>query len=73
LAQRVLIGAAIVTFFALPLDLWAALWMAVFGIGLMVRWATMRRLGGFTGDVAGAQLEMVELGLLLVLAVRGVA
>jgi cobalamin synthase len=32
----------------------------------------MRRLGGFTGDVAGAQVELVEVGLLLVLASRSV-
>ena len=37
-------------------------------IVLWVRAATKRRLGGFTGDVAGALVELVEVGLLLVLA-----
>ena len=43
------------------------------GRGLLVRWAAMSRLNGFTGDVAGAQVELVEVGLLLVLASRGMA
>ena len=72
LAWRVLAGTALVTLFFLPLDLWAAFWMVLLALFLMVRWAAMSRLGGFTGDVAGAQVELVEVGLLLALASRGV-
>ncbi len=35
---------------------------------LAVRWAYVRRLGGITGDLIGALGEMIEVGLLLVLA-----
>jgi adenosylcobinamide-GDP ribazoletransferase len=57
----------------LPLDVWCAFAMLLAAICLMVRWAAMSRLGGFTGDVAGAQVELVEVGLLLALACRSVA
>ncbi|MBK6510545.1 MAG: adenosylcobinamide-GDP ribazoletransferase [Haliea sp.] len=59
--------------FILPADLWGAFAMTVPAIFLLLRWAAMRRLGGFTGDVAGAQVELVEVALLLVLASRSVA
>jgi adenosylcobinamide-GDP ribazoletransferase len=72
-ARRVLFVTALVLLFILPLDVWAAFLMTVLAIFLLLRWAAMRRLGGFTGDVAGAQLELVEVGLLLVLASRSVA
>lgn len=72
-AQGVLIGTAIAFLIILPLDLWAAFLMTLLAVFLLVRWAAMRRLGGFTGDVAGAQVELVEVCLLLVLASRGVA
>jgi adenosylcobinamide-GDP ribazoletransferase len=71
-AVRVLIGIAIVMLFIVPLDVWVAFVMVLVAIFLMVRWAAMRRLGGFTGDIAGAQVELVEVGLLLALACRGV-
>jgi adenosylcobinamide-GDP ribazoletransferase len=58
--------------FSFPLDLWLAFAMTSLSIFLLLRWATMSRLGGFTGDVAGAQVELVEAGLLLVLACRSV-
>jgi adenosylcobinamide-GDP ribazoletransferase len=72
-AKAVLVGIAIATCLLLPLDLWAASLMALLAIHLLVRVAAVRRLGGFTGDVAGAQVELVEVGLLLVLACRTVA
>lgn len=37
-------------------------------VGWLIRRTAMRRLGGFTGDVAGAQVELLEVALLLVLA-----
>lgn len=38
------------------------------GIALLVRRALRRRLGGITGDTAGALLEIVEAGVLVALA-----
>ena len=46
--------------------LWLSLSLLLAGAGL--RWLMMRRLGGTTGDTAGASIELVET-LLLVLAV----
>ena len=46
---------------------WLAL-VAVLGFAL-IRAALLRRLGGFTGDGAGAMLELLETALLLTLAV----
>ena len=71
--RRVVVGMAIATFFFLPLDLWSGFWLTLTGIFLFIRWMSMSRLGGFTGDVAGAQVECVELGLLLLLVSRGMA
>lgn len=71
-AQALLGGIVVATCVLLPLDLWLAFLLATLAIFLLVRATTMRRLGGFTGDVAGAQLELVEVGLLLVLACRSV-
>ncbi len=72
-AVCVLLGSGVALLFILPLDLWCAFMMTPLAIFLLFRWAAMRRLGGFTGDVAGAQVELVEVGLLLVLACRSVA
>ena len=71
-AVSLLFGAATVCFFIFPFDLWFAFIMALLAVFLVARAAAMRRLGGFTGDVAGAQVELVEVGLLVVLACRGV-
>lgn len=71
-AKAVLAVVAVATGVFLPLDLWVAFLLATLAIFLLVRAAAMRRLGGFTGDVAGAQVELVEVGLLLVLACRSV-
>lgn len=72
-ARRVLFIMALALLCILPLDLWGASLMTALAIFLLLRWAAMRRLGGFTGDVAGAQVELVEVALLLVLASRSVA
>lgn len=71
-ARRVLFITALALLFILPPDVWGGFLMTVLAIFLLLRWAAMRRLGGFTGDVAGAQVEWVEVGLLLVLASRSV-
>jgi len=47
-------------------SLWLPLYLLLVGAGL--RWLMLRRLGGTTGDTAGASIELVET-LLLVLAV----
>ena len=72
-AVSMLLGATTVCLFIFPLDLWLAFIMTPLAIFLLLRAATVRRIGGFTGDVAGAQVELVEVGLLLVLACRSVA
>ncbi|WP_423836462.1 adenosylcobinamide-GDP ribazoletransferase [Stutzerimonas stutzeri] len=40
------------------------------GIGWLARRAICRRIGGTTGDTAGALLELVECGVLVALALR---
>jgi adenosylcobinamide-GDP ribazoletransferase len=72
-AKAVLAVIAVATGLLLPLDLWAASLTVALAVYLLVRAVAVRRLGGFTGDVAGAQVELVEVGLLLVLASRAVA
>ncbi|PCJ90263.1 MAG: adenosylcobinamide-GDP ribazoletransferase [Porticoccaceae bacterium] len=65
LAWGVILAVSIMTLLVLPLLLWL-LWLVVvllvFGC---VRMATMKRLQGFTGDGAGALVELVEVALLL--------
>jgi adenosylcobinamide-GDP ribazoletransferase len=72
-ALRVLASVAILLLFILPLDIGCAFVMLTAAVCLTIRWAAVRRIGGFTGDVAGAQIELVEVGLLLALACRGAA
>ena len=67
-ALCVLVGVAALLLYMLPLDLWCAAVMLPAAICLSIRRAAARRLGGFTGDVAGAQVELVEAGLLFALA-----
>ena len=69
-ARRLLALVAIVTLFFLPLDIWGGLWLGLVIVFVLVRRAALQRLGGFTGDVAGALVELVECALLLVLASR---
>ena len=71
-ARSVLVGSAVLLLFVLPLDIWLAFSLLLVGLCLIIRWAAMRRIGGFTGDIAGAQIELVEVGLLLALASRTV-
>ncbi|MCB1703751.1 MAG: adenosylcobinamide-GDP ribazoletransferase [Halioglobus sp.] len=72
-AKAWLLVAGLLLLCILPLDLWCAFALGSAAIFLLVRAAAMRRLGGFTGDVAGAQVELVEVGLLLALACRTVS
>jgi adenosylcobinamide-GDP ribazoletransferase len=48
---------------------WLALAVTI-GIGYFVRRAMSRRIGGTTGDTAGALLELVECGVLVALALQ---
>lgn len=50
---------------------WIAVWIVLIGLFIffIYRQALMRRLNGFTGDAAGALVEMIELCCLLVFAV----
>ncbi len=49
---------------------WVALAVAA-GVGVLVRRALVQRLGGTTGDTAGALLELVECAVLVGLALLG--
>lgn len=63
--RRALLGvAALAALPALACGAWAAL-LAVAGVGFFVRALALRRLGGFTGDVAGALIELAEAAALL--------
>ncbi len=62
-----LAGSIVVTVFFLGIVLVPALVAAAVAF-FLVRWAAMERLRGFTGDVAGAMIELVEAASLLVVA-----
>ena len=62
-----LAGSLVVTVLFLGFVLVAALVAAAVAF-VLVRWAAMVRLRGFTGDVAGAMIELVETAALLVIA-----
>lgn len=68
LVQALLVALPLLLLPFLPLTLWL-LWLVV---GVFICWsvrrASLKRLGGFTGDCAGAQVELVEAGLLLAAA-----
>ena len=65
LARNVLLAVGFVLLLILPFSVWL-LWTAVaLFVFWLVRRATMKRLQGFTGDVAGAQVEIVEVALLV--------
>jgi adenosylcobinamide-GDP ribazoletransferase len=57
-------GALVVTLAALAA---LAVWRTAVAYGI-VRWGLMRRLGGFTGDGAGALIEIIEAACLVALA-----
>lgn len=67
-ARWVLAGVALTTFALLPLSIWSVLMATTVAVFVLVRRAALQRLGGFTGDVAGALVELVELSLLLALS-----
>jgi adenosylcobinamide-GDP ribazoletransferase len=65
LAKGVLLAVSFVLILILPFSIWL-LWMAVTLLVCgAVRSATLKRLKGFTGDIAGAQVELVEVALLV--------
>lgn len=66
-ALWVVAALAIVLFVVLPVDTWGVLLVTMSVVFLLVRHTAIERLGGFTGDVAGALVELVELSLLLAL------
>lgn len=70
-AQRCLAVCVLLLFLVLPFSQWLLMLVVTGVIVFLVRRATLRRLEGFTGDVAGAQVELVETGLLLLLVIFG--
>jgi len=69
----VIVGAVLVTAFMVMTLLWTgiAALVAVLAVWFWLRWTMMQRLGGFTGDIAGALLELLECSTLLVIALAG--
>jgi adenosylcobinamide-GDP ribazoletransferase len=67
-AGRVVAIIAIALFLLLPFGRWFVLSLVLLAVFGFVRWLALNRLGGFTGDVAGAQVELTEVALLLALA-----
>ncbi len=65
LAKGVLLVVSIVLFLVLPFSLWLLWVTVVFLVFGVVRSAALKRLQGFTGDIAGAQVELVEVALLV--------
>ena len=60
---------AVIGLMVMLLHWWGGLVLVVtLALGLWLRWAVVRRLGGFTGDIAGALLELLEAAALLVIA-----
>ena len=70
---RASVRSVLIVVTVLCLALGTAGWLALavtLGIGVFVRRAMVRRIGGTTGDTAGALLELVECGVLVVLALQ---
>ncbi|MEM9254592.1 MAG: adenosylcobinamide-GDP ribazoletransferase [Pseudomonadota bacterium] len=67
-AKTLLVITGLALAVVLPLGAFLALSVAVCAVVWWVCRASRRRLGGFTGDVAGAQIELVEVTVLLTLA-----
>lgn len=63
----VVAACALALLLVLPLQQAVLLLLVAAAVLWLVRAAAMRRLGGFTGDVAGALVELAETALLLVL------
>ncbi|MCQ4311849.1 adenosylcobinamide-GDP ribazoletransferase [Pseudomonas stutzeri] len=66
---RIVLLALVAFCLALGTSGWLAL-MVSLAIGVLARRAMCRRIGGTTGDTAGALLELVEGGVLVVLALK---
>ena len=70
---RAQVRVVLMTVFAICLLSGASGWLALLvtgAVGLLARRAMCRRLGGTTGDTAGALLELVECAVLVVLALQ---
>ncbi|MEM8562664.1 MAG: adenosylcobinamide-GDP ribazoletransferase [Pseudomonadota bacterium] len=67
-ARVVIIGVLIILFVLLPLEVFLLTTLAVAAVCWWVARSARKRLGGFTGDVAGAQIELVEVVTLLIMA-----
>ena len=65
--SRIALGGVVLACLALGSSGWLAL-AATVGVGWLSRRAMCRRIGGTTGDTAGALLELVECAVLVVLA-----
>ena len=65
--SRIALGGVVLVCLALGSSGWLAL-AATVGVGWLSRRAMCRRIGGTTGDTAGALLELVECAVLVVLA-----
>lgn len=65
--SRIVLGGVVLVCLALGSNGWLALAAAV-GVGWLLRRAMCRRIGGTTGDTAGALLELVECAVLVTLA-----
>ena len=66
-ADIVLLALSLLCLVLLPATLALAMLLTTLAVFVLVRRAALRRLGGFTGDIAGAQIELVETALLFVL------
>ncbi|TCD24099.1 adenosylcobinamide-GDP ribazoletransferase [Pseudomonas sp. IC_126] len=66
---RIVLLALVAFCLALGTSGWLALTVSL-AIGLLARRAMCRRIGGTTGDTAGALLELVECGVLVALALK---
>lgn len=53
----------------LSLWIWVGLSLAALAVFALIRWSCINRIGGYTGDVLGAYIELQELALLFALAV----
>ena len=67
---RVVLGLIVLAGVLMGASGWTALGIAVV-VGMLVRRSLVRRLGGTTGDTAGALLELVECSVLVGLALLG--
>ncbi len=66
---RIVLLAVMIVCLALGTSGWLTL-MVSLAIGVLARQAMSRRIGGTTGDTAGALLELVECSVLIALALR---